>query len=291
MSGEDDLRARLTAFVESKRGTGSVIFGGGRTDALIHVAELDWLLATPAEPARESDGVGLTDAEWSDVLATLPENPETALGWELSLVRRTVERIIAARVAEAGARALLDFAELSTIAPRFWSKVRVSSPTACWMWLGATTGIGHGSFKSPAGNIASRYAWASANGRLPEPDEVVRHRCDNPPCVNPAHLQIGTQAENVADMVWRERAAWSGPECRNGHPRTPENLKLRANGDRRCLPCDQESRQKLRAENGPVACPELECDSTVTRWNLTRHLRKVHGMTSDEARDRARGLR
>lgn len=39
----------------------------------------------------------LTDTEWTDVLATLPENPEAADGWELSLVRRTVERILAAR--------------------------------------------------------------------------------------------------------------------------------------------------------------------------------------------------
>lgn len=43
----------------------------------------------------------LTDAEWGDVLATLPENPETADGWELSLVRRTVERVLRDGLADA----------------------------------------------------------------------------------------------------------------------------------------------------------------------------------------------
>ena len=43
-------------------------------------------------------------------------------------------------------------------------------------------------------------------GEIP-PGEVVRHRCDNPPCVNPAHLAIGTQADNVADAISRDRFA------------------------------------------------------------------------------------
>jgi hypothetical protein len=58
---------------------------------------------------------GLTDTEWSDVLATLPENPETADGWELDLVRRTVDRILAARLEPI--RALADEWEADSYSP------------------------------------------------------------------------------------------------------------------------------------------------------------------------------
>jgi hypothetical protein len=54
--------------------------------------------------------------------------------------------------------------------------------------------------------MAHRWSWTLANGPIPD-GMVVMHRCDNPPCVNPGHLSLGTQLENIADRVSKGRSA------------------------------------------------------------------------------------
>ena len=74
-----------------------------------------------------------------------------------------------------------------------------------------------------------------ANGPIP-PGLVVRHRCDNPPCVNPDHLEIGTQADNQADMAIRGRSKWGGvhgeatPNAKLTNEAVKEARRLRAQG-------------------------------------------------------------
>lgn len=88
---------------------------------------------------------------------------------------------------------------------RFWSKVSAGSSTDCWLWSGQVNNHGYGRFQSEAGGtrkrtLAHRQSLAWHLGRDLIRTEIVMHLCDTPRCVNPSHLRIGTQADNVADM-------------------------------------------------------------------------------------------
>lgn len=87
---------------------------------------------------------------------------------------------------------------------RFWPRVEMGP--GCWEWQAARGVQGHGQFAISKKNrvYAHRYSWEFHYGPIPC-GMVVRHRCDNPPCVNPDHLVLGTQLENIQDAVSRSR--------------------------------------------------------------------------------------
>lgn len=113
------------------------------------------------------------------------------------------------------------------IAERFWE--RVEKTDTCWLWKGYKLPKGYGMFcmgPKYAGHsqLAHRWAYELTHGEKPTDKQLVLHSCDNPSCVNPDHLRLGTHADNLRDASSRGRHYnTKKTHCKNGHEYTPEN--------------------------------------------------------------------
>lgn len=91
---------------------------------------------------------------------------------------------------------------------RFW--LYVQKTETCWLWTGASLTAGYGvlgvSGRSTANTLAHHVSWEIHHGAIPEAMQIL-HTCDNPPCVNPAHLFLGTDQENSDDKLSKQRQA------------------------------------------------------------------------------------
>lgn len=119
------------------------------------------------------------------------------------------------------AKSLESFQFSQKDADRFWAKVQRSA--GCWLWQGSQLGRdGYGQFVAQAGPgkagqkhlYAHRVAWILARGPLPA-GAFVCHHCDNPTCVNPDHLFVGTHTDNMQDASAKGRL--SVPRKRTRH--------------------------------------------------------------------------
>lgn len=130
---------------------------------------------------------------------------------------------------------------MKTLEERFWSYVDRRGPDECWPWKGycAKSG-GHGRFlEVRRQTTAHRVSWEIHRGIIPEGMHVL-HSCDSPSCVNPAHLFLGTQADNNRDMAAKGRQAKGTVLSRPGE--CNPNAKL-----------TREIVQQIRAEYRPRA--------------------------------------
>ncbi len=136
---------------------------------------------------------------------------------------------------------------------RLWSRVAIIGD--CWEWQGVKVNRGY----KPGAKIRGTYGQISIDGRLrlthrlayqlcvgPVPEGLfLLHSCDNPPCVNPAHLSPGTIRDNALDMSAKGRARGSmdinrdKTHCPHGHPYSGPNLYIRRNGKRVCRICQR----------------------------------------------------
>jgi predicted transcriptional regulator len=127
------------------------------------------------------------------------------------------------------------FSNLS-IEERFWQKVNIKSPDECWEWIAGKHPQGYGTFGMGSGKsvYAHRMAYFLHYGINPKSNHVCHH-CDNPSCVNPSHLFLGTHRDNMQDMVAKNRnVAHSGEDNGNSkltNAQTKEIKRLYKSGD------------------------------------------------------------
>lgn len=95
-------------------------------------------------------------------------------------------------------------------------KNAIKMESGCWEWSGTRNSGGYGDIRVDCRTTkAHRYSWEIHNGPIPA-GMLVCHKCDNPPCVNPSHLFLGTARDNVNDMIKKGRARfWSKRRVRN----------------------------------------------------------------------------
>ncbi len=164
---------------------------------------------------------------------------------------------------------------------RFWSRVRKTD--RCWLWTGTKTPSGYGQVYLADGRRtgAHRFSLTLAGVELPA-GAVVCHRCDVPACVNPAHLVIGTQSDNIVDMYQKGRANVPTGErhhygrkthCVNGHPFTEANIYWR------------------RAPLGTMARACRECRRVAGREHMRRVPPEKRRQWKAAARERKKTLR
>lgn len=111
---------------------------------------------------------------------------------------------------------------------RFWRHVAVGD--GCWDWAGSLDSHGYGRLSLPGGDngniLAHRYS-AMLHFGMFDRRTMVLHRCDNPACVRPDHLFLGTQTDNMRDMAAKGRSsAQRQTHCKHGHEFTPENTRI-----------------------------------------------------------------
>lgn len=142
---------------------------------------------------------------------------------------------------------------------RLWGRCEIVGD--CWEYGGGTSAGGYGQIHWRGKSWrAHRVAYTLAKGDIPSGLDVL-HGCDNPPCVNPDHLRVGTDSDNIRDsfergrrnvvpsirnltqVVERQRAA---THCARSHEWTPENTAYRQDGTRRCRACGVENHRKWR---------------------------------------------
>lgn len=127
---------------------------------------------------------------------------------------------------------------------RFHDKVLVGD--GCWEWAAGRSGSGYGGFAvHQRVEGAHRVAWELWNGPVPDGLQVC-HRCDNPTCVRPDHLFLGTIQDNQRDKVAKGRGLANRDECPHGHPFDNAHSYVRPSGGKKCRTCDREGVRRRR---------------------------------------------
>jgi hypothetical protein len=162
----------------------------------------------------------------------------------------------------------------------FWERVKPfdGSEDACWLWQpGGDRMVYGGKHYKPY-----RVSYVITNGPIPDGPGYhgfsVCHTCDNPRCVRPEHLFLGTHQDNMRDMHAKGRNAGASPACRRGHPRTPENTYTKPNGRNACRVCRRLVDLRAKRKRAGTAL-----DAPVRNWGkYDRKENPLNGITDDD---------
>lgn len=135
---------------------------------------------------------------------------------------------------------------------KFWSKVKKTDPLKCWTWTAYKDPRGYGMFRFHGRvQVASRVSWILTNGEIPKNMNICHH-CDNPSCVNPAHLFLGTDSDNARDRVRKKRDFnTKKTHCKRGHLLQGENLYICPRGKRNCMECRRRDKYRYYLKVAP----------------------------------------
>ena len=138
-----------------------------------------------------------------------------------------------------------------TVQERIENRI-VKDPSGCWLWQGYTQkGYGRISVGNKNKRVHRVY-WEILNGPILN-DLFVCHHCDVPCCVNPTHLFLGTQKENIQDMVRKGRGSLSKTECKRGHAfdkNNTYNYDYKGRKQRQCKICNRLRMAHMRINRG-----------------------------------------
>lgn len=141
---------------------------------------------------------------------------------------------------------------LDEIWEHLWSQVDwdENEPDRCWEWQGGTMPFGHGYINIQGKRwLVHRYVYQEMVGPLHD-DLAIMHKCDNPPCVNPNHLEEGTRTQNQQGMQARGRSRarhWGqGGFCVNGHPWDGNEYFYPNSRHRICRACKADEQRRRR---------------------------------------------